>query len=219
MAALGTSTSTTKTKNRLTAAKYAVVMLAIVNPAEGMAQMDQAITTKDLVEPWDRARAVLLSLAHSLDSFDEVHKRQLDRELGALDAQLSELQSQEEDVAIGIVSKPEFAYVAPASSHQLWKQVAQIGMSLTALFCGSTICQRPDVLGVQESVDTLRRDLSEKNGLERDVLQALGSGSRNEIQALAARWWEGSESVGKLREAVASLRRALALPGSVEGQH
>ncbi|HMK20757.1 MAG TPA: hypothetical protein VK466_00395, partial [Terriglobales bacterium] len=55
----------------------------------------------------------------------------------------------------------------------------------------------------------LRRSLSEKNGLERDVLRALGSGGRNEIQGLAAQWWDGSESVGRLRETVAVLRRAL----------
>jgi len=195
----------------------AVALIAVLNSGHGLAQLDQAITRKDLVEPWDQARAVLLSLTHSLDSFDQTDKQQLDQALGALDAQLSELQSQEETVAIGIVSKPEFAYIASANSDQLSRQVTQIGMSFTALFCGLKICQRPDVVAAQESVDALRRSLSEKNGLERDVLRALGSGGRNEIQGLAAQWWDGAESVGRLRETVAALRRALALSARDEG--
>ena len=79
------------------------------------------------------------------------------------------------------------------------------------MFDALSVSGRTDVLALKESLASLRGGLSSKNGLERDVLQALGSGSRNQIQSLAASWWDGSESVGRLREAVASARRELAI--------
>ncbi len=200
----------------LEAAWPAIALIAMLSAGKALAQLDQAIPAKDLVEPWDRAREVLLSRAHLFDAVDEQNRQRLDRELSALDDELSNLQSQEETVAIQIVSNPAFAFDVSLSSDQMSTQVSKIGKTLDVLFCDLMVCRRPDVLAVQESLDSLRQGLSDKNRLERDVLRALGSGSKNEIQALAARWWAGSESVGSLREAVVNMRRELALPPSDE---
>jgi hypothetical protein len=59
-------------------------------------------------------------------------------------------------------------------------------------------------VATQESLAALRRILEDKNRLERDVVRALGSGSKNEIQALASRWWAGAQSVEEVRGAVAT---------------
>jgi hypothetical protein len=151
------------------------------------------------------------SLTHSFVSVDEQEKRRLDRELSALDGELSELESEEQTVAIKIVSRPEFAYVVSENSDRMVKQLAAIEKRFDGMFDALSVSGRTDVLALKESLASLRGGLSSKNGLERDVLQALGSGSRNQIQSLAASWWDGSESVGRLREAVASARRELAI--------
>jgi hypothetical protein len=210
----------TRTKmRRLNVARYTIVLIAIVSSGEGVAQLDQAIPTKDLVDPWNRAKEVLLSLTQSFDSFEEQDKRQLDRELSALDDELSQLQSQEETVAIQIVSNPAFAFDASLSSDQMSRQVSEIGVRLDLLFCDLKVCRRPDVLATQESLASLGQILSDRNRFERDVIRALASGGKNEIQALAVRWWAGSESVGSLREAVANARRELALPPNDDRRH
>jgi hypothetical protein len=204
---------------RLEAACSAIALIAMLSAGKAWAQLDQAIPAKDLVEPWDRAREVLLSLAHLFDVVDEQNRHRVERDLTALDDELSELESQEETVAIQIVSNPAFAFDVSLSSDRMSTELSEISKALDLLFRGLTISRRPDVLAVQESVDSLRRSLSDKNRLERDVLRALGSGSKNEIQALAARWWEGSESVGRLRETVAGMRRELVPPTIDKSRH
>ena len=196
---------------RLAAVGWVVGSVALLCAAEATAQLTQAIGTKDLVEPWNRATEVMRSLTHSFTLVDERERRRLARELSALDGELSELESEEQTVAIKIVSRPEFAYVVSENSDRMAKQLAGIEKRFDGMFDALSVSGRTDVLALKDSLASLRGGLSSKNGLERDVLQALGSGSRNQIQSLAASWWDGSESVGRLREAVASARRELAI--------
>ena len=178
--------------------------------AEATAQLTQAIGTKDLLEPWKRATEIMRSLTHSFASVDAREKPRVDRELSALDGELSELESEEQTIAIKIVSRPEFAYVVSENSDRMVRHLAGIEKRFDGIFAAFSVSGRTDVLALKESLVALRTGLSGKNGLEHDVLQALGSGSRNQIQSLAASWWDGSESVGRLREVVAVARRELA---------
>ena len=196
---------------RLAAVGWVAASVTLLCTAEATAQLAQAIGTKDLVEPWNRATEIMRSLTHSFASVDEQEKRRLDRELSALDGELSELESEEQTVALKIVSRPEFAYVVSENSDRMAKQLAGIEKGFDGVFDALSVSGRADVLALKESLASLRGGLSSKNGLERDVLQALGSGSRNQIQSLAASWWDGSESLGRLREAVAVARRELAI--------
>ena len=196
---------------RLGAVRWVVGSVALLCAAEATAQLAQAIGTNDLVEPWNRATVVIRSLTHSFALADEPEKRRLDGELSALDGELSELESEEQTVAIKIVSRPEFAYVVSENSDRMAKQLAGIEKRFDRMLDALSVSGRTDVLALKESLASLRRGLSSQNGLERDVLQALGSGSRNQIQSLAASWWDGSESVGRLREALAVARRELSI--------
>jgi polyhydroxyalkanoate synthesis regulator phasin len=99
--------------------------------------------------------------------------RRLDRELSALDGELSELESEEQTVAIKIVSRPEFAYVVSENSDRLAKQLAGIEKRFDEMFDALSVSRRTDVLALKESLTALRTGLSAKNGLEHDVLQAL----------------------------------------------
>jgi len=192
-----------------------MVCVAILSWGEAAAQLDQAITDKDLVDPWSRAKAVVLSLAGPIDtSVAHQQREQLDRDLSRLEDELAALQSQQETVAIRIVSNPAFVYDTSVSSREMSTQVAEIEASFDSLLGDLMVRQRPDVVAMQASLAALRRILEDKNRLERDVVRALGSGSKNEIQALASRWWAGAQSVEEARGAVADMRRRLAVPAS-----
>jgi hypothetical protein len=196
---------------KLSTVGWTLLFIAIVRSGDATAQLDQAVSGKDLIDPWTRAKAVVLSLAPLFDTLGDQDKRsQIDRQLSRLDDELSRLQSQEETVAIRIVSNPAFAYDASLSSTEMSAQISGIEKSFDSLFRDLMVRQRPDVQAMQESVASLRRLLSNKNSLERDVVRAIASGGKNEIQALAARWWDGAESVGSVREAISDLRQRLA---------
>jgi hypothetical protein len=188
-----------------------MVSAAFLCSGEATAQLAQAIPTKELVEPWNRAADVIRSLRPSFDTLDEREKRQLDRELSELDKNLAELESQEQTVAIKIVSYPEFAYVVSESSDLLAEQLTRVENGFAGMLDALSVSGRADVSAMRASLNSLRQSLSNDKRLERDVLQALGSGSKNQIQSLAASWWEGSESVGRLREALANAKRELAV--------
>ena len=190
------------------------LFIAILGLGEAMAQVDQAISDKDLIDPWVRAKAVVLSLAPLLDSSAADDQRtRLDADLSKLVDELSELQAELEKVAIRIVAVPEFAYDAAHKSSELSAQVADIEKSFDALFGELKIQERPDVRAMQASVDSLRQILSRTDRFERDVVRAIASGSKNEMQTLAGRWWKVSESVEGVKLAVEGLlQRPAATP-------
>jgi len=183
------------------------VLVAMVQSSAVLAQLDQAISDKDLLDPWSRTAAVALSLPRLLDAVVEPGRRaEIDRELDRLDDGLSRLRAQLETVAVRIAADPSFSYDASLRSFEMSAQVAEIETSFDALSNDLSIGEREDVRAARESIDGLRQILSRRNPFERDVLRALASGGRNEIQALAARWWNAAEAVASVRDAIAQMR-------------
>jgi chromosome segregation ATPase len=188
---------------------WSLLLLAIACPGPAIAQV-QAITERDLTEPWTHAKAALHSLAPVSAKLSASERGGLERQLGQLDDGLARLQAQEEKAAIRIVAVPEFAYSAAESSAEMSAQVAEIAQRFNTLFRDAGLHDDPNVRAMQTSLAALQRLMADRNALERDVIQAVGSGSKNLIQALAGQWWNGAESVNSVREAVAALRQQLA---------
>ena len=193
-----------------------VAFIAILRPGLATAQMDQGLSDQELIDPWLRAKAVVLALAPLLDAPAASDQRgRIDAELSKLVAELSTLQAELEKVAIRIVAVPEFTYEASNKSSELSAQVLDIEKSFDTLFDELKIRERPDVQAMQSSIDALRQILAKPDRFERDVVRAIASGSKNEMQALAGQWWRVGESVEGVKLAVEALRtRTAAAPGS-----
>jgi hypothetical protein len=184
------------------------VLIAILGPAQAAAQVDQGLSDQELIDPWIRAKAVVLSLPPLLESpAAKAQREPLDADIANIADELSNLQAELERVAIRIVTVPEFAYDAAHKSAELSAQVLDIEKSFDALFGQLKIRERPDVQAMQGAIDSLQRSLSKKDAFERDVVRAIASGSKNEMQALAGRWWKVGESVEGVKLAVESLRQ------------
>ena len=193
----------------------ALLVLAAACPERAAAQV-QAITERDLTEPWIHATAALRSLVPASPKQSANDRSELDRQLSQLDDGLAALQAQEEKTAIRIVAVPEFVYGAAESSAEMSAQVAEISQRFDALFRNAGLQDHPDVRAMQTSLAALQRLLADKNALEADVIRAVGPGSKQLIQALAGEWWNGAESVHGTREAVAAQRQRLAATQSDE---
>lgn len=187
---------------------YAIGFTVLLAAASAAAQMDAAISDAELQDPWIRSKAVVSTLADAIgDKGDQAKRAQLDRDLDGLEGSLSELQAQLEKVAIRIVSKPEYSYIAAEDSRELARQIGKVEAGFAALYAGLALSDRADVLAAQAAIAALRELLSREHPFERDVTQAIGSGSKNVIQALAGRWWAASERAGEAKDAVIGLRR------------
>ncbi|HTO45156.1 MAG TPA: hypothetical protein VML56_13850 [Burkholderiales bacterium] len=187
----------------------ALLVLAVACPERAAAQV-QAMTERDLTEPWTHATAALQALVPVSAKLSARERGELARRLSELDDGLAKLQAQEEKTAIRIVAVPEFVYGAAESSAEMSAQVAEISQRFDALFRNAGLQDHPDVRAMQTSLAALQRLLADRSALEADVIRAVGSGSRNLIQALAGEWWNGAESVHSTREAVAAQRQKLA---------
>jgi chromosome segregation ATPase len=202
--------------SRLSAIGCLVAFIVILGPGKATAQLDQGLSDQELIDPWLRAKAVVLSLAPLLDAPAANDQRgRIDAELSKLADELSKLQTELEKVAIRIVTVPEFTYEASNKSAELSAQVSDIEQSFDTLFGELKIRERPDVEAMQSALDALRKILNKQDRFERDVVRAIASGSKNEMQALAGQWWRVGESVEGVKLAVEGLRtRAAAAPGS-----
>jgi hypothetical protein len=184
-----------------------LALIAALGLEQATAQIDQGLSDQELIDPWLRAKAVVISLAPLLDTPAANHQRgQLDADLSKLADELSYLQAALEKVAIRIVAVPEFAYEASHTSSELSQQVLDIEMSFDSLFGELKIRARPDVQAMQSSMRSLQQVLNKPDRFERDVIRAIASGSRNEMQALAGQWWRVGESVEGVKLAVEGLR-------------
>jgi hypothetical protein len=184
-----------------------VAFIAALGPGKATAQIDQGLSDQELIDPWLRAKAVVLSLAPLLDTPAADDQRgRIDAELSKLADELSTLQTELEKVAIRIVAVPEFAYEASNKSSELSAQVLEIEQSFDTLFGELKIRERPDVQAMQSALDALRKILNKRDRFERDVVRAIASGSKNEMQALAGQWWRVGESVEGAKLAIEGLR-------------
>jgi hypothetical protein len=96
----------------------ALLVLAVACPEHAAAQV-QAITERDLTQPWIHATAALRSLVPASPKQSANDRSELDRQLSELDDELAALQAQEEKTAIRIVAVPEFVYGAAESSAEM----------------------------------------------------------------------------------------------------
>jgi len=181
--------------------------IATLGLEDARAQVDRGLTDQELIDPWQRAKAVVVSLEPLLKATSGKEQRgRLDAELSKLDEQLSELQAELEKVAIRIVTVPEFAYEASNKSSELSAQVLDIEKSFDALFAELNVRERSDVDAMRSSMSSLRETLHKQGRFERDMVRAIASGSKNEMQALAGQWWRVGESVESVKLAVPDLR-------------
>lgn len=194
-----------------------VLVLALaLGPGRAVAQVGQSLSDQELIDPWLRAKAVVTTLGPLLTTAAANDRRaRVDADLGELADKLSQLQTDLEKVAIRIVSVPEFGYDAADKSSELAAQVLDVQNGFDALFGNLEIRERPDVKAMQSSLDALQRILYKKDRFEGDVIRALGSGGKNQIQALAGQWWRVGEGVEGVKLAILALRpQPTAVPGA-----
>lgn len=179
--------------------RRALALAALLFAGAAAAQWDQAISDKELLDPWVQAAIVLQGLPAAGPSGI----------LASLEAELSSLRTELENTAISIVARPEFAYDAAQRSFELSQHIGKVEAGLDALFDALHISERPDAKAVQDSLDNLQKILAGRTRFERDILTTVGTGSKNAIQALAARWWTAADRVSDVAQATRALRDRL----------
>lgn len=186
----------------------AMILGILLAAGSATAQMNAAISDGELQDPWVRSGAVARTLADAIEAvYDSARRAQVDRDMDALERDLGELQAQIEKVAIAIASNIGYAYTAAEVSGALAMTVGKVGTDFAALYADLNVTQRADVIAAQESIGALEQVFARERPFERDINQAIGSGSKNAIQALAGRWWAAGERIGEARDAVIALRR------------
>ncbi len=194
--------------SRLDAVCGAVILIISLAAGSATAQMNAAISDGELQDPWVQSRAVVRTLADAVETDEDPARRaRVYRDLDVLERDLAELQAQIENVAIAMASNIGYAYTAAAVSRGLAMTISKVGTDFAALYVDLNVAQREDVIAAQESIGALEQVLARERPFERDITQAIGSGSKNAIQALAGRWWTAGERVGEARDAVIALRR------------
>ena len=171
------------------------------------AQTEQAISDAILFEPWRLEHAVVRSLPTALAAIQDADQRaEINRQLDTLAGETATLQAKMEDVALLIVANPGVVYRTDEISKDLADKIGKLGQALAALHKKLKLENRSDVVAAQTSLDELRKILLQKTAFDRDVGGAVASGSKNQIQALAGRWWNGAERIGELKVAIKELR-------------
>ena len=171
------------------------------------AQTEQAISDAILFEPWRLEHAVVRSLPTALAAIQDADQRaEINRQLDTLAGETATLQAKMEDVALLIVANPGVVYRTDEISTDLADKIGKLGQALAALYKNLKLENRSDVVAAQTSLDELRKILLQKTAFDRDVGGAVASGSKNQIQALAGRWWNGAERIGELKVAIKELR-------------
>jgi len=176
--------------------------LALVLGASGIAhaQTDPAIPESTLRDPWVAHLQVVGALPETGPESRDA--------LADLEAALGEYERQVDRVIDRIVGDPQFAYVATETSRDLAQQLSQVHARFAAVYGTVGIADRSDAREAQIALDRLRQVLADERPFEKDVLQALGSGSRQQIVGLATRWWNGEERMIAVKKAVGALARA-----------
>ena len=176
--------------------------MAVVLSTAGaaLAQSDPAIPESLLREPWIAQLRVIGSL-HEAGPLPRTALEDLEVAIG-------EYERQVDRVIDRIVGDPQFAYVADQTSRALAEQLAQVLARFDEVYGALGLGERPDVRAAQSALDLLRRTLAAEQPFEKDVLQALGSGSRQQIVERATRWWKGEERAIAVKQAVGAHARA-----------
>jgi hypothetical protein len=119
-----------------------------------------------------------------------------------------------DEVIDRVIGDPQYSYVAAEASSAMATQLADVHAHFAAVYTALGVHEREDVRIAQVSLQKLHATLDRRDAFERDVLGALGSGSRQQIVGLATRWWNGEERAIAVKKRVASMRQAVeGLPG------
>jgi hypothetical protein len=168
----------------------------------------QAITEAQLRAPWEQHLLVLQSMSTTIAAAaGEERRAALADRLARLQVGLGEYETQVDQVIDRVIADPQYAYIADKTSHELSVQLGDVHARFAAFYSASAAGERPDVQAAQAALDELRRILAGKSAFERDMLTALGSGSRQLIVELATRWWKGEEQAIAVKKLVGELRQ------------
>jgi hypothetical protein len=191
-----------------------VLLLAWLEPAH--AQGDAAIPEAALRAPWEQHLRVLESIP--MQALPQGARREaLADGLAALQVSLGEFELQVDEMIDRLIGDPQYGYVAAEASSAMSTRLVEVHAHFAAVYRELGVHEREDVRTAQASLKTLQSMLQGKNAFERDVLGALGSGSRQQIVGLATRWWNGEERAIAVKKRVASMRQSVeGLPG---GEH
>lgn len=187
------------------------VLLAVALSWSGSvaAQSDQAISESALREPWNLELAVLQSLAATMSTPHADTRSRLDPVLASLETDLAKFEERVDRVIDRVVGDPQFSYAAAEVSQELAVRIGEVHARFETLYATLDAGKRTDVREAQASLESLRQTLEARVHFERDVVGALGSGSRQQIVELATRWWYGEERAIAVKREVADLRRKL----------
>jgi len=174
------------------------------------AQVSMEIPESRLMKPWEQHLTVLQSLESTVIGVqDKETKAAVIDALFFLEPAIGEYESQVGEVINRLAGDPQFAYVAGETSEEMSKVLDSVYAQFENLYSALAVSEREDVLTAQRSLDELRSVLRQKRPFEVDVVNALGSGMRQIIVALATRWWHGEEKAALTREYIAALRPKL----------
>jgi hypothetical protein len=197
------------------AAVLLVLLLSWLGSAH--AQGDAAIPESVLRAPWEQHLRVLESMPVQTAA-EGRRALALADSLAALQVSLGEFEVQVDQLVDRVIGDPQYAYVAAETSSALAAQLTDVHARFEAVYTELGAREREDVRSAQAALTALRSVLEGKTAFERDMLRALGSGSRQQIVELATRWWNGEERAIAVRKRVASMRQTLeGLPGNERG--
>lgn len=180
--------------------RTALLAAGLLVAAPAFAQLGQAITDPELYEPWTLARDVAANLP-------AVDGSNLARDARTLDDALARLRARFEDIAVSIVARPEFPYDATQASAEMAGEVGAVLQAFDAWLGNFSAGDRAGAEPARRAIARQQQVLAQRTAFERDVMNAVGSGSKHAIQALSRRWWTASERVEEFRAALASRRK------------
>ncbi len=187
----------------------AVFVLAMSGP-HAHAQFGGAISESQLTGPWEKHLTALRGLENQILNLPEGDARTaVEEALFALESEIGTYESQVGEVINRLAGDPQFSYVADQTSLELSRQLDVIHGLFETMYGALQATEREDVRAAQESLDKIRTVLRQKREFEMDVVNALGSGQRQNIVGLATRWWHGEEKAAQLREYISALRPKL----------
>ena len=173
------------------------------------AQSDAAIPETAMREPWVQQLAVLQSLSVPITNADTAVREELADTLAGLEASVAAFEERVDRVIDRLVADPQFAYAAAKTSSGLADQLTDALDRFERIYGVLGVRDRADVNDAQTSLLRLRDILQEHSAFEDDVMRALGAGSRQQIIALATRWWNGEERAIAVKKQAAELRQSL----------
>jgi hypothetical protein len=186
---------------------YALAIVLLVGLGCQRAQADVTVTETELRAPWEQHLLVLQSLSDAIGKAAQGTRGEaLADSLAVLEVSLGEYETQVDRVIDRIIGDAQFAFVASETSEALSAQLGEVHSRFDSLYSALGVRERTEAAAAQASLDALRKTLAAKVAFESDVIRVRASASRQEIVALATRWWNGEERAIAVKKLVARMR-------------